>query len=860
MGLRRLTCRLGLRSVVAPALLAALILAFYGQVVFQGEVLYGGDIARLYLPFRAALRDALQQAGLPWWAPDMGLGYPLLAEGEVGALYPPNWPLALLFSPEVSLSLTIVLHVLWAALGFYFWGRALGLSREASFLMGMVPTLGGFGAAHPGHVSILCVTSWHPWMLLCTQGLFSAHRAALRRRYTFFLALATAMQFLAGHPQMSLLGGMMVGALGLWLSWQQRRTGVRSALLPWLAALALGGVLALPQLLPALELARLSQRAGGLDAVFFTSYSLHPLLLATYLSPFLLGNPYPSGSVELMGYVGVLPLALALTALWRRPRRDVWFYLALGGAGALLAFGRWNPLYHYLERVPLLNLFRVPARYLYWITTALAALAGFGFDTLQRQGGVSRRAAFGCLALTGVALGAGLASVWATPDADALVTLWRWLPLLWALASFALLALTRRAQSWAWALAAVLLLVGDLYGYNGVLQRTYNATVPRHEAAATPQVLAVLPQEGGLYRIYVKEEILPALSVMQASLYPNMGLTHGVPSANLYTPLTPQTYGSALEALSPRWLNLLNVRYYLIPQLLPVDEASELYDVYNPFGAAPLGEWLPLPEQEVATLEVESFVSHATHLPDGALAATLRLRAADGEELALPLRVGLETAEWAYQRSDVIAKVAHSLPMVATTWPASSGFPPEEHVGHTYLARWDLPTATRVAAIRIDPALPEAFVRIERVRLADVQGQARLLAHLIGQGDYQIVFRSEDVLVYRNEDALPRAFTLPQARVTVLNAEITLPEALRPDEVGAAQVLRYAAQEVVIEAKVRETAYLVLADLHYPGWEATVDGAPAPILRVEGLVRAVALAPGSHRVTFRYRPFFGGQR
>ena len=53
---------------------------------------------------------------------------------------------------------------------------------------------------------------------------------------------------------------------------------------------------------------------------------------------------------------------------------------------------------------------------------------------------------------------------------------------------------------------------------------------------------------------------------------------------------------------------------------------------------------------------------------------------------------------------------------------------------------------------------------------------------------------------------------------------------------------------------------LVLADLFYPGWKASVDGKPRPILRADGWLRAVPLPPGPHRVEFVYRPmsFYAG--
>lgn len=51
-----------------------------------------------------------------------------------------------------------------------------------------------------------------------------------------------------------------------------------------------------------------------------------------------------------------------------------------------------------------------------------------------------------------------------------------------------------------------------------------------------------------------------------------------------------------------------------------------------------------------------------------------------------------------------------------------------------------------------------------------------------------------------------------------------------------------------------DTVMLVLTDTWYPGWQATVDGAPVPIERVNWHFRGVRLEPGPHEVRFDYRP------
>jgi len=61
------------------------------------------------------------------------------------------------------------------------------------------------------------------------------------------------------------------------------------------------------------------------------------------------------------------------------------------------------------------------------------------------------------------------------------------------------------------------------------------------------------------------------------------------------------------------------------------------------------------------------------------------------------------------------------------------------------------------------------------------------------------------------------------------------------------------AETVEVEANAgTHGGYLVLLDSYDPSWQVTVDGQAAPLLRANGLYRAVRLTAGGHRVRFTY--------
>ena len=98
----------------------------------------------------------------------------------------------------------------------------------------------------------------------------------------------------------------------------------------------------------------------------------------------------------------------------------------------------------------------------------------------------------------------------------------------------------------------------------------------------------------------------------------------------------------------------------------------------------------------------------------------------------------------------------------------------------------------------------------------------------------------------------------PRRQVVVEGRTATFGSA-RPDAtfgtLQPAEVVEYGNNRVTVRtAPGSSGGHLVLADVYFPGWTATVDGVPTTVLRANGLFRAVELGPGEHTVVFSYRP------
>jgi hypothetical protein len=133
---------------------------------------------------------------------------------------------------------------------------------------------------------------------------------------------------------------------------------------------------------------------------------------------------------------------------------------------------------------------------------------------------------------------------------------------------------------------------------------------------------------------------------------------------------------------------------------------------------------------------------------------------------------------------------------------------------------------------------------------------------------------NQHLAIYRNTRALTGATIVPAVQVQPDSAK-QIAELWNPDfdptqtalvfgpvpalaaggGKGQATIVGNAADTVAVQATTDGPAMLLLSRNWHPSWQASVDGAPAPVVRLDYALLGVPLAgPGTHQVTLRYAP------
>ncbi|MCE7982334.1 MAG: hypothetical protein DYG89_14155 [Caldilinea sp. CFX5] len=895
-----------------PAWGAAFVLALfvgllYYPLLFTNRVLASGDILLYFYPYRDYAAAALRNGEIPLWNPYIFMGAPFLANPQAAVLYPLHWPLIWLpVTQQIYWSAAI--HTWLLGFGLYLLLRRFQLTAWGSLAGGLVLAGCGFYGGLLGHINQMNAAAWLPWALLILGiGAFETEneKPKTKNGKGAGFALVVALMLLAGHTQTAYINLFGVGVWLVWSavmqlpSWRVTSATIRSLvaklfspLLVYGVGAVLGGLLCAAQLLPTLELNGLGLRGGGLSYGEATSFSLRPLRLPWTLLPSYgaidLGAIFGAGYTEFVGYVGLLGLLLALIGAWRGrgPARHLGLFFA--ALGLFLALGRWNPVYYLLYwLVPGFDLFRVPARWLMLYSFGMAVLAGVGIDWFigrLRDVEIKRFSMQSPVTLSPLHLVTLSSCLLVFLSVDLLLAA-QALPHRQTTAPQAVYE-TRTAP-------AHLLTdpvrnevgVGAMGRFLGMSTITYDPG----DMADWRRILA----EGESPQLDARafEQFIIGLKI-QELIVPNLSLFWRLPAVDGFDGgvLPLQRYNQFLTLFIPPdqlvpdgrlreqiktmpgadLLGLLNVQYVITDKVRDLWFEDVFYD--RQIGARLTADQSTLmveaPQPFAAThIDLIGYVEGDPAALDDAQLPVLAVTPITDQGATTPLLVTAGD-----QPGAALADPALDSPRAQSSG-AVVAFQDVEQSRQTYRVRLTLPAPTTPAALQLQRLDQPLNVVIQAITLYDIRTKMFVPLLPSDRGRFRLV-HSGDVKIYENLDVRPRAYLVHQVhsattadeafayvqddhavqagQAAVVEADLTLNTQPTPDD--TAEIVQYGPEEVVVQTRSKAEALLVLSDTAYPGWQATVDGAPTTIYTTNYLFRGVRVPAGEHEVRFVYAP------
>ncbi|HKO59815.1 MAG TPA: YfhO family protein, partial [Pyrinomonadaceae bacterium] len=436
----------------------------------------------------------------------------------------------------------------------------------------------------------------------------------------------------------------------------------------------------------------------------------------------------------------------------------VFFWLTVAILAWILMLGGNSPLYKLIYQVPFLNRFRVPARHSFEWTFAASILAAYGWDaitTLMRNKPLTarlRRQRFSPLLSVALLVTALIVALlwWTavyhstgemyysrTPYPPQRYLLWKaaFLIALFAGAWFAWSVPRRRFRTAVLTIAVVIACFPEPYT---LLSRWwFTAAKPaRRFELTTPSTkfLQTAPQQN---RVYSRVNLFVEENAEQPALDPlNLTAIFGLHNVGIYEPLILERYSRALDNVGydsvttrPGWksestifddrshvLDILNTRYVLTYKNTLYAEGCPTISkdgIKVSTGDAPVelapgaAASLAIDQVEADSLALVTSLSNGAGEPQDSTVAALRFFDIEGRVYEHSLRAGIETAEWAHERSDVRTNVRHNL---ATVFDGRPGDLANTFTAYKYWARVNFPERLRIKRLDIVNTSPSSTV------------------------------------------------------------------------------------------------------------------------------------------------------
>jgi hypothetical protein len=375
----------------AVFVLIAFIFWFARGMIWDGQLPFFRDLNTYFYPLRFSLGEAFRAGELPLWDRHFAMGFPMLADFQLGVFYPPH--LLFLGLPFIqAVSWVYFFHYLVAVIGSYLLCRHWSYPRHQAIIGALLFTLSGTTVSLINLLNHFQSAVWLPWTILFWE------RFLLRNSWRNFMIMIAGflMQFLAGSPEIYTMSMVLLMVDGLSLL-RKEGDGRMWKVLPWLAAANLAvATLAAVQLLPAIELIFQSRRQESIPYQEAASWSLNPWSLVNLV---FLDKRVDMGQGDgtqlffdrdlpffVSHYVGAIFLFGICFWLYNSTRNEKATFGILIALSLVLAFGAFTPVYPFLYRhVSVFRTFRYPEKLFFLTQAFLIVVTLRGISSFQRQ-------------------------------------------------------------------------------------------------------------------------------------------------------------------------------------------------------------------------------------------------------------------------------------------------------------------------------------------------------------------------------------------------------------------------------------------------------------------------------------------
>jgi len=347
--------------------------------IFTGPVKNNAmpDIISQIYPWKTLVIDTFRLGEIPLWNPYTFSGTPLLANYQSAVFSPFN--LLFFILPFVNAwNLVILLQSFLAGLFMYLLSRAYNLSKTSSLISSISFMFCGFITVWMGYGTLGYAVLYLPLAFYAIEKFLKNHK----KRFLALLSLSVLLSFVSGHFQISVYFFITVFFYILFKFFTSKNKK-NSVLL--LIYFLIGVLLAMPQILPSIELYNQSVRSG-----IFQKIEAIPLsYIATLFAPDYFGNPVTRNDwfghyAEWAGYIGILPLMLAFYSILGKKNLQTIYLFLFGILVLLLAFN--TPLLTLLVNlhVPVLST-SAASRIIVIFSFIFSLLAAFGMEDLLKD-------------------------------------------------------------------------------------------------------------------------------------------------------------------------------------------------------------------------------------------------------------------------------------------------------------------------------------------------------------------------------------------------------------------------------------------------------------------------------------------